>query len=216
MNVQAFKHFRQCLLLAAGLSALTVAAQTTVNTLLTIDSSAQPEPYGVAVDPYNNNYFLTLSGEHRIVKFNPSTGLLTNFVGFPGVKGYKDGTGQVARFFSPQGIIVARGGLVVADSGNHLIRFVTLEGNVTTLAGNTTNGLAKGANGLLIPLNAPAGLAADAAGNIYIADVVNTNLLKLDLNNEISVVASGLTSLRLWRWITRARFCRCAPHSIND
>ena len=189
--MQAFKHFRQCLLLAAGLSALTVAAQTTVNTLLTIDSSAQPEPYGVAVDPYNNNYFLTLSGEHRIVKFNPSTGLLTNFVGFPGVKGYKDGTGQVARFFSPQGIIVARGGLVVADSGNHLIRFVTLEGNVTTLAGNTTNGLAKGANGLLIPLNAPAGLAADAAGNIYIADVVNTNLLKLDLNNEISVVASG-------------------------
>ncbi|MBI4328075.1 MAG: hypothetical protein HY674_22825 [Chloroflexi bacterium] len=188
--MQAFKHFGQGLLLAAGLSALTAAAQTTVNTLLTVDSSAQPEPYGVAVDPYNNNYLLTLSGEHRIVKFNPGTGLLTNFVGFPGVKGYKDGTGLVARFFSPQGIIVARGGLVVADSGNHLIRFVTWEGNVTTLAGNP-DGLAKGTNGLFVPLNAPAGLAADAAGNVYIADVVNTNLLKLDVNNEVSVVASG-------------------------
>jgi hypothetical protein len=45
------------------------------------------------------------------------------------------------------------------DSGNHLIRFVTLDGTVSTIAGSTF-GFRDGA-GTVAQFNAPAGLAAD-------------------------------------------------------
>jgi DNA-binding beta-propeller fold protein YncE len=50
--------------------------------------------------------------------------------------GYQDGIGTEARFDTPCGIAVAPdGALLIADTGNHRIRRVTLDGAVTTLAG---------------------------------------------------------------------------------
>jgi hypothetical protein len=53
-----------------------------------------------------------------------------------GPQGLQDGFRTEARFFSPHGLAVDRDGwLYVADSGNHVIRQVTPQGNVTVVAG---------------------------------------------------------------------------------
>lgn len=78
--------------------------------------------------------------------------------------------GSSARFDTPGGIAVTPDGtLVVADTNNHRIRRVTLEGAVTTVAGSSTYGDRDG--GLLDASFAePLGVAVDAAGSIYVAD----------------------------------------------
>lgn len=51
--------------------------------------------------------------------------------------GSSDGTATSCRFNSPQGLVFSEQGLYVADTGNHLIRYIDLEnGTVKTIAGN--------------------------------------------------------------------------------
>src|SRR5438552_15509887 len=110
-----------------------LARAQTVDAVIT---SGLFEPHSVAVDT-NNNYYITDSANNRIVKYVPDTAVLTSLAGLRGTQGANDGSGIQARFFDPKGIVYvpARDGLVVADSGNHLIRLVTLSGGVFTLAG---------------------------------------------------------------------------------
>jgi NHL repeat len=122
-----------CVLLISMLFALGAVASPALNTLVTNGLS---EPYGVTVD-LKNNYYVSDSVNNRIAKYNPSAGALTNLAGVIGETGSNDGPGAFAHFSSPEGIVYTRGGLAVADSGNHLIRFVALDGTVTTLAGST-------------------------------------------------------------------------------
>ena len=122
-----------CVLLLTMLFALGAIADPKLQIVVTNELS---EPYGVTVDLKNNAY-ITDSVNNRIAKYNPDAGSLTNLAGVLGEFGSDDGPGAFAHFASPQGIVYARGGLVVADSGNHSIRFVTLNGTVSTLAGGT-------------------------------------------------------------------------------
>ncbi|MCL5096777.1 MAG: chitobiase/beta-hexosaminidase C-terminal domain-containing protein, partial [Candidatus Omnitrophica bacterium] len=135
------------------------------------------EPYGVAVDT-NNNYYITDSANNRIVKYSGS-GDVSVLAG-SGDYGTEDGTGLLAAFYSPQGIAAVPAGFVVADSGNHRIRLVTLDGVTSTLAGSTAG--FSNAVGVAAQFNAPAGLAADASGNVYIADQLNNAIRRLNLD----------------------------------
>src|SRR5439155_15174707 len=123
----------------------------------------------------------------------PDTAVLTSLAGLRGTQGANDGTGIQARFFDPKGIVYvsARDGLVVADSGNHLIRLVTLSGGVITLAGQAGVPGADDGAGSAATSRFPSGLAADTDGNVFIADSKNNSIRKLDLNNVVSTVASG-------------------------
>lgn len=170
--------------LFAMLSMVFATAATAQPALQTLITGGLNEPYGVAVDSRNNHY-LTDSAHNRIVKYDPASGTVTNFAGVAGSAGSNDGLSVFARFFSPQGIVVARGGVVVADSGNHRIRLIA-DGSVSTLAGGTL-GNQDGA-GAAARFNGPAGLAADVAGNLYVADLVNNRIRKIDLANNVTTL----------------------------
>ncbi|MBI4659195.1 MAG: chitobiase/beta-hexosaminidase C-terminal domain-containing protein [Verrucomicrobia bacterium] len=169
-----------------------------------VDASAQPflqplvtnglaEPYGVAVDRSNIHY-VTDSANNRILRFDPRAGTATNLAGFMGEQGRDDGAGIFARFFSPAGIVYSGGRLIVSDSGNHLIRAVTTNGVVTTLAGNSAGSLdGAGANARF---NSPAGLAADGAGNIFVADTLNNRIRMIEPNNNVTTLATATGLLR--------------------
>lgn len=174
-------------LLFATLLPIAAAAQPSLQTLVTNSLS---EPYGVAVDA-DNNFYVTDSAHNRIAKYNPNSGSVTNFAGVPGEVGSNDGPGVFARFFNPQGIVFARRAIIVADSGNHRIRQIALNGVVSTLAGSTPD-FADGA-GVAARFNSPAGLAADAAGNVYVADMLNNRIRRIDTNNNVTTIASGLS-----------------------
>src|ERR1051325_8739512 len=122
--------------LLLSLFAFGASAQLTVDVVIT---NGLFEPYGVAADP-DNIIYITDSANHRIVRHDPNTGVSTTVAGIPGESGNNDGPFYLAHFNSPEGITLATvggaNGLVVADTGNHLIRFVNLtNGSVSTLAG---------------------------------------------------------------------------------
>lgn len=174
----------------AGLS-LRLGAATTVDSVIT---SGLNEPYAVTADT-DGTIYLTDGGNHRILKVPAGLTSFTVLAGQAGVTGTNGGSGALARFNLPQGIVLARGGLVVADSANHLIRFVSFSGAVSNLAGGpgvygTNDGPAAAAL-----FRYPAGLAADAEGNIFIADAQNTAIRKLDVNNNVTTVKRTATSV---------------------
>src|SRR3954464_5211663 len=111
---------------AVALYGVSVGAQS-VDTLI---NTGLFEPYAVAVDT-NNNYYITDSANNSIIKYVPETGQITNFSGRVSItRDYGDGPSYLAKFGSPQGIVFARGGFVVADSGNNRIRFIAMDGSV--------------------------------------------------------------------------------------
>lgn len=145
------------------------------------------EPNGVAVDGANNIY-VTDSANNRIVKLAADSNQLLSLSGAAGQSGATDGVGVLARFNSPAGIVAARGGLVVADSANHTIRFVSFTGTASTLAGTPlAPGLTDGP-GIAAQFSFPLGLAADASGNLFIADSKNNAIRKLDPANVVSTI----------------------------
>jgi sugar lactone lactonase YvrE len=87
-------------------------------------------------------------------------------------QGYADGNGAEAQFGFPRGLTLdASGQLFVTDQSNVKIRRVTSTGSVSTLAGSS-EGYADGP-GVQAQFMAPVGVAVDAAGVVYVADMWN-------------------------------------------
>lgn len=127
-------------------------------------------PGGVAMD-HEGNVFVADTLNCRIRRITPA-GLVTTLAGtsFPG---YADGTGSMAVFYAPYSVAVDHPNtIVVADSYNHSIRKVTLDGVVTTLAGTNAGGYADG-TGYEARFFRPQGVAVDGGGNVFVADTYN-------------------------------------------
>lgn len=107
---------------------------------------------------------------------------------------FKIASGVVSTFASQLGEVLglatdAARNLYVADQAGHRILKITPGGTVTTLAGQAgTRGSADGM-GTSARFSAPAGLAADAAGNIYVADQANHTIRKITPAGEVTTLA---------------------------
>lgn len=189
-----------CLALVAFLGSQ--AAAQTLSTVATNAPNSQPgivEPHSLVANTDGTIYFTDGGGifgfgdsAHRVVSFNPNTGLLGVLAGdFSGRSGTNDGTGINAKFFNPAGIILARGGLVIADSGNHTIRHVGFDGVVTNIAGAPTSAAFTDGTGAAARFNTPLGLTIDSAGNLYVADSKNNAIRKIDPANVVTTYATG-------------------------
>jgi len=74
----------------------------------------------------------------------------------------------------------ASGNHMVTDSGNNRVRKVSASGIITTIAGNGTSGFSgDGGLGINAKIQHPRVLAADVAGNVYFADVLNNRIARL-------------------------------------
>lgn len=80
------------------------------------------------------------------------------------------------------------GNIIVADSANNLIRKVTLDGLVSTIAGNGQEGFADGP-ALNASFNKPRGVAVDAAGNILVTDTFNHVIRRISKDGWVATVA---------------------------
>jgi len=128
----------------------------------------------MAIDALGN-IFLADYNNSEIRKITPA-GVVTTFAG-SGVKGKQDGQGLAASFNGPEGIVFGEdGSLYVSDSGNNLIRKITVDGVVTTFAGNGIAGYKDG-YGINTSFNFPHGLAINSNGNMLVTDLQN-NLIR--------------------------------------
>jgi sugar lactone lactonase YvrE len=130
-------------------------------------------PSGVAVDGFANVYVAD-EFNHTIRKILPD-GTVTTLAGMAGSSGTADGAGSSARFNHPSGLAIDEGGnLYVADIVNSLLRVVSPEGMVSTLA-------------VLPPY--PAGIAVDNEANVYVADTGYSVIFKIVPGGAVSTLA---------------------------
>jgi hypothetical protein len=149
-------------------------------------------PQGLAIDSAGNLY-LADTNNHTIRLVAPSTGVVTTVAGLAGISGSSDGAGNLARFAFPCGVAAgSAGSIYVADTENHAIRAITASGLVSTLAGRAgASGGTDGA-GSAATFDSPSALAADASGNIYVADTDNHTIRKVDSSTGATSTLAGL------------------------
>ena len=141
----------------------------------------------VSLVKIGSNLIVSDSGNHLLRQVEPS-GFVTTLAGLPQVPGFSDGTGSAARFNGPKGIAVQEGVtslFYVADTGNHVIRQVTVGGAVVTAAGNPPRAGLINSTGESARFDAPAGVAV-IGNDLFVSDTGNDTVRK--------VTASGLVT----------------------
>jgi uncharacterized protein (TIGR03437 family) len=106
-----------------------------------------------------------------------------------------NGPATSALLFQADGITFdAAGHLYVSDAANHRIRMISRTGTITTVAGTGVAGYTgDGGPASAAQLNSPYGLAADGAGNLYVADLGNARVRRIAPDGTMTTVAGGGT-----------------------
>ncbi len=152
--------------------------------------------FGVATDTAGNLYF----GDYdncRIRKVDLN-GTITTIAGNGTCTSTGDGgLATNATILWPLALTVdSSGNVYFGEDGSPRVRRVTPAGTITTVAGTGISGfLGDGGLATNARFGFPTGLAVDASGNLYIADLNNNRIRKVDTSGTISTFAGGGASL---------------------
>ena len=136
----------------------------------------------MAVDTRGNVYIAD-ADDHRVRKVSP-VGTITTIAG-TGKYGFSGDGGPAtkAKLHGPSGVAVdAKGNVYIVDRTNNRVRKVSPGGTITTFAGTgaVTAPSFFGDGGPAIKARVfPSGVAVDAKGNVYIADLSNRRVRKV-------------------------------------
>lgn len=157
------------------------------------DEAEFTSPSGLVVDAKDNIYIVD-TGNHRVRMITPEGKVKTLAGGGEtawGLGSFADGNGDNARFNAPYAIALSQAGdLYVSDTENNRIRKVTLDGEVTTIAGVGVEGAADGP-GQQAQFNSPRGIVVDTLGNIFVADALNNRIRKINTKGVVSTFAGN-------------------------
>jgi sugar lactone lactonase YvrE len=180
----------------AALASLLQDRETTVHALEQEKASLRTSL--VAEQAKSNEMEQTIAARERTIAharslYDRVAGRVLSIVGKPSAScGYSGDKGQAAfaSLYLTHGVAVdARGSLFVADGYNHVIRKVSLDGIITTVAGRAGTSAYGGDNGLATSatFQHPRAVAVDGQGSLYITD---QNLIrKVSQDGEIVTVA---------------------------
>lgn len=155
-------------------------------------------PHGIAIDKFLNVYVADM--KNCTIRKIPPNGKVATVAGVPEVKGSSDGKSSKATFNQPEGIAVnSKGYIYIADTYNFIIREISTDGNVKTIAGKAgISGSADG-KGIESRFNMPIGIAIDGKDNIYIVDANydgntpgNCTIRKINTKGVVTTLA-GIT-----------------------
>lgn len=120
----------------------------------------------------SNALYIADSGNDRIRQVTLA-GDVTTVAGGSN-SGWIDGNAASARFNYPFSVAVAADGTAyVGDLLNQVVRRISTSGQVTTLAGQVDTAGSDDGTGSAARFSYPAGIAADPAGGLWVADVYN-------------------------------------------
>ncbi len=157
-------------------------------------AATMTKTFGLAKDATGNIYVADFDN-NRIRKIDAS-GIITTFAGNgSGAFTGDGGPATAASLHGPVGIAFAGGSLYICDNMNYRIRKVDAAGIITTVAGNGSNGYSgDGGPATTAKISRSNAVELDGSGNLYIADLDNACVRKVDLSGVITtVVGSGIT-----------------------
>ena len=169
----------------------TLAGNGTLGALNGPDSLATFNgPTSLAVDPSGNVY--VADNNNNQIRLIATNGMVSTIAGSDST-GSQNGQGALAYFFGPAGVACdAQGNVYVADAGNNLIRMITPGGLVSTVTGNINPGAQNGPDSIAT-FNNTTGVAIDAGGNIYVADMLNSLIREIS-GGQVNTLAGGDTT----------------------
>ena len=151
-------------------------------------------PNGVVFDAFGNLYIAD-TDNNRIRKMD-TNGIITtaagNGAGFSG----DGGLATNAILYWPHGVTFdISGNLYIADYNNNRIRKMDTNGIITTVAGKSGSGYSgDGGTATNSTLYYPEGVSCDTFGSLYIADMDNNRIRKVDTNGIITTVVGKGTA----------------------
>jgi sugar lactone lactonase YvrE len=153
-------------------------------------------PEGVFVDA-NDNVYIADTDNNRVRRVDAGTGIITLVAGNGGSSYSGDGgPANVASLRKPQGVCVdGAGNVYIADTDNQRIRYIdNATGIITTIVGTGSGGSSgDGGPATAARVNKPEDVFLDAAGDLYIADRVNSRVRRVDGAGIITtVVGTGV------------------------
>ena len=154
------------------------------------------EQDGLIFDNVGNLIF-TDEGNRRVRKINMRTGIITTIAG-TGISGYSgdNGPATAAEFRGPLwGAMNSAGELYIPDYISKCLRKISIDGIITTVAGNGT--LGDGGDGgpaTAASIGECNGVAFDDTGNYYISSYSNCSIRKVNTAGIITTVAGNDTA----------------------
>ncbi|MCB1955181.1 MAG: hypothetical protein KDG55_05865 [Rhodocyclaceae bacterium] len=175
------------------------------------DSAAFQFPQDLSIDSLGNIY--VAEAGTATVRLVGADARVTTLAGTFNLCGATDASGPAASFAcgnplalnfpptapnGPAAIATASDGTsYVADAGNHIIRKITTNGQVTTLAGRAgISGSADG-SGDSARFRLPRGIAIDDRGDLYVADEGNCKIRKVTASGEVTTLVGMRDSCTL-------------------
>lgn len=165
--------------------------------------SGLKNPEAVAVDPVSGKLFVSISGQHRILRFRNSASLANGenaeaVLGQINFSGSTSGTTQ-SKFNNPRGIHVdQQGRLWVADRSNN--RVLMFQGAATLSNGapadlviGQADFVSNSSGTTAAKLNNPFGVFVDANDNLWIGDSSNHRVLKYPSASSLPVFSAAAT-----------------------
>jgi Putative Ig domain len=155
-------------------------------------------PQGVAFK--NTGEMLIAEAGGAVIRQVDLAGVITTIAG-TGTAGFAgdNGPATLAQFDNPRAILCdSLNNIFIADTINNRIRRIDAgTGVITTVAGSGATGYSMGSfsgdNGPAVnaTLDAPSGLAFDAANNLYIADTFNHRIRRVDAVSGVITTVAG-------------------------
>lgn len=152
------------------------------------------DPFGVEIGP-DGALYITEVRNHRVLRLDRKTGELTTVAG-NGTKGYSGDGGPAtkAQLNEPYEVRFDRdGNMIFVEMQNHVIRKVDAKtGIISTVAGTGKQGFG-GDGGLATKaqFSNPHSIALDKDDNIYVADITNHRIRRIDAKTGVVTTIAG-------------------------
>jgi len=148
-------------------------------------SARLDNPNGVYVDGAGNIFIN--DANNNVIRKVDAGGIITTFAG-DGTPGYSGDGGPAtsAQLHDPEYGIVedTLGNVFIADGGNNVVREVNASGTISTVAGNAAAGYTgDGGPAISAELNFPAFLSMGNRGSLYVTDIYNSAIRKVQFTS---------------------------------
>ncbi|MEW8000840.1 MAG: RHS repeat-associated core domain-containing protein [Candidatus Thiodiazotropha endolucinida] len=150
------------------------------------------DPTDVSIGP-NGELYVVDQGNHR-VRMIDTDGIISTVAG-NGSRNYSGDEGPAieASLNRPYSVAIASDGtFYISDTGNNRIRRVSVDGIISTYAGNGMSGYSgDGGTAVLATLSSPKGLALNDTQHLYIVDSLNHVIRKVSEQAVITTVSGS-------------------------